>query len=221
MDTHTTDQEQIEAIKRWWAENGRSIVIGLLLGVAAVAGFRYWLHYQKQQSTQASDLFAVMQVAASKGETEKTLDTGAQLIAEYPRTPYSTLAAFAMAKARVEAGNLDAAAEHLQSALANAGDNGLRHIARLRLARVKLAQGQADAALALIVDVPPGGFTSEYEELKGDIYAAQNKPQEARSAYQIALLGVAQPRREFLQMKLDNLPPESPAAEPATEESKP
>ncbi len=207
METHTTDQEQLEAIKRWWAENGRSIIIGLVLGVGAVGGFRYWLSYSEQRSVAAAELYASMQAATQQGEVEKALDDGALLIADYARTPYAALAALRMARMRVDAGNLEAAQNHLEVAMDLASDEGTRHVARLRLARVMLARGEVDAALTVIADVEPGSFTPEYEELKGDIFVAQNQMDAARQAYQLASLSASQARREPLQLKLENLPP--------------
>ena len=36
MDTLTTEEQQIDAIKQWWKENGSSIVTGVVLGLAVL-----------------------------------------------------------------------------------------------------------------------------------------------------------------------------------------
>ena len=47
------------------------------------------------------------------------------------------------------------------------------------------------------------GFTASYEELKGDLYVALNRVDEARTAYQNALREGAQ--SPLLQFKLDDI----------------
>ncbi len=208
MDPQLTEQEQVEAIKKWWAENGRSVIAGLVLGIAAVAGVRYWFHYQEQQSMAAGEIFARLQRAHDAGDSEGVLDAGTRLVTEYAGTPYATLGAFAMARVRVDADNLEAAERHLRWALEHAPHEGLEHLARLRLGRVLLAAGRAGEALALVSGLEPGGYAPDYAELRGDILAAQGKADEARAAYDQALAGLASgERRQAVEIKRDLLPP--------------
>jgi predicted negative regulator of RcsB-dependent stress response len=40
VDVYTTEDQQVEALKRWWKENAKSILLGVALGLAAVFGWR-------------------------------------------------------------------------------------------------------------------------------------------------------------------------------------
>jgi len=93
---------------------------------------------------------------------------------------------------------------------------------RLRLAQVKLGQGEYEAALALLDQSNIDGYASAYAELRGDVYYAMDRLDDARQAYQaaVALLkeGTTKP---MLSMKLEDLVlPEVaiPADTAATEE---
>jgi predicted negative regulator of RcsB-dependent stress response len=103
-----------------------------------------------------------------------------------------------------------AARKRLQWVLANVSDAVTVHAARLRLARIYLSAGEKDAALTLLKVSDETGFKSEYEELKGDIYAAQGNREAARLAFREALkhLPAASPYAPMLNMKLDDLGPE-------------
>ena len=37
-----TEEEQVEALKSWWKENGKSLIMGVVIAVAAVFGWRGW-----------------------------------------------------------------------------------------------------------------------------------------------------------------------------------
>lgn len=217
-----SEREQIEALKKWWNENGKSIVIGIAVGVAVVAGYRGWTTWQTNLAQDASVLYAAVEDAVARGDGASVLEKGKELVGDYKGTPYAALASLAMAKVKVDTGELEDAAGHLDWVVKNAGEEGMRHVARLRLARVYLATQKPDAALAALAGVDAGSFTADYEEMRGDIYAVQGKQAEARKAYQLALEGteINPQRREFIEMKLHDLPagqPE-PDAQPAAAE---
>ena len=49
-----TDDERVEDLKKWWKENGASIIVGIALGVMAIFGWRYWNSYRDAQAETAS-----------------------------------------------------------------------------------------------------------------------------------------------------------------------
>ena len=184
-----------------------SIVTGAVLGLGAVFGWRAWTDYTQQQTEQASAEYAQLQSALDKGDADEVIERGKKMISEYRSTPYSDLAALALAKLKLERGDAAAAAAHLQWVLDHAKQAAIERVARLRLARVLLSQGEIDQALALLEEAEPGGFLSTYEELKGDLYLAKDDRERARDAYRSALdaLQTGVPNRSLLQMKLDDL----------------
>jgi predicted negative regulator of RcsB-dependent stress response len=206
MSVYSTEEEQIEAIKAWWKQYGTSVIAGLVLGGAIMGGTKYWMSHQNQKAVAASTEYQVLIDALDKDNLDQVLSRGAALVDQYPGTPYAALAALAMAKAKVEQGKFDEAEGHLQWVIDHGNQPELKHIARLRLAKLLLAEDKADAALAQLGGADPDNFQAAYEELKGDIYTHQGKTAQARSAYQAALAAMPEGvDRSNLQMKLDDL----------------
>ena len=206
MAEHLTEEQQVEAIKNWWKENGIAIFAGLVIGFAALYGFRYWTDYRAEQAANASVLYEDMQKQLAEKNTD-TAETSAQkIIADYPRTPYATLAAFMLAKQAVDKNEMDEAKNHLQWVLDNSRQTQHEHMARLRLASVLLAEGDHDAALALLSNIKEDGFVGSYAEMRGDVYLASGDRQAAHAAYDMALQseGLGPQQRKILQAKFDD-----------------
>ncbi|MBI5782872.1 MAG: tetratricopeptide repeat protein [Gammaproteobacteria bacterium] len=204
------EQEDLDRLKAWWKNYGNSVVFGILLGAVMLVGFRYWSQHKEQQLHAAAGLYDRMfqEIHAKKfGDAGKT---GESLINEYSPTPYAGMAGLMLARLDFEAGDVAKARERLQWVLEHAGDAAVKHVARLRLARIHTGSGDKEAALALLDVKDRAGFEAEYEELKGDILAAQGQRDAARSAYREALkhLPAGSPYAPVLNMKLDDLGPE-------------
>ena len=134
------------------------------------------------------------------------MQQGKDLLDNYGGTSYANLAALAMAKASLATGDAAAARDHLAWAMQEADDEGIRHVALIRLARLFIDAKDTTAAMKLITDQAQGAFASLYEELRGDILVAQDNISLAREAYRLAMIGAKDStRRQFVQMKLDNL----------------
>ncbi|NOY61816.1 MAG: tetratricopeptide repeat protein [Gammaproteobacteria bacterium] len=208
MSDHIAEQEQAESLKRWWKENGTVVIVGLVVGLAIVVGYRLWLDYTYGKAEAASAEYQQLMVELDQQTYDRVYDRGGRIISQYESTPYAQLASLAMAKAYVAQDDLAGAATQLRRVLQNADSEAMQHVARLRLARVLLSQGSTSEALSLIETVDGATFTSVYEELKGDIQLAQQQPALARTSYTkaLALLGAGRDR-SLLQMKLDNVGP--------------
>lgn len=207
MEIHSTEEQQVEAIKKWWKENRWSLIGGAAIGIAALVGGRAWVEGQNVYMESASSEYLNMQEKMTSGKNDEAAVHGAQLLGQYSDTPYASLAAMAMAKIKTEAGDLLAASSHLRWALDNTSQDAVRHEATLRLGRILLAGEKHAEALALLNITDAGNYTSAYEQLKGDIYVADEKPEFARTAYARALkqLSPTASDRHSLQMKLDDL----------------
>jgi predicted negative regulator of RcsB-dependent stress response len=228
--TDKTEEEQVEAIKNWFAKNGTSLVAGIVLALGSVFGYQAWEKSVRDQGEKASGMYENLTAAVSVGPFETLSDESRstavfianQLKAEYPDSTYAHFAAMQLAKLEVEAGALDSAATELQWVLDQKVDDSLAVLVRLRLAQVKLGQGEYEVALALLDQSNIDGYASAYAELRGDVYYAMDRLDDARQAYQaaVALLkeGTTKP---MLSMKLEDLVlPEVaiPADTAATEE---
>ena len=126
------------------------------------------------------------------------------LVMEHGSSPYATLAALAMAKIKIEAGELNDAQAQLRWVLDNSKSGIFRDTARLRLARVLIAMEDLDAAEALLQEPASGdAFDPLYTEVKGDVNVARGDIGAAHSAYQQALAETADgsPGRHMLELK--------------------
>ncbi|MGD2136852.1 MAG: tetratricopeptide repeat protein [Gammaproteobacteria bacterium] len=204
METHTTEEQQIENLKKWWKENGGSIVTGVVLGLAILFGVKAWFAYQEREAETASNLYAVMMAALERNDARAVADKAGVLISDFSATPYAPLAAFALARIKIEADELDAARAQLQWALDHADSGVIRATARARMVRVLIAQGELDAAQKLLDQVPEdSGFEVIFRELQGDIHLARGETAQAEEAYRQALAGMESdsPGRKLLQLK--------------------
>jgi predicted negative regulator of RcsB-dependent stress response len=204
MEPYVTEEQQVEALKKWWKANAGAVIIGVTIGLGVIFGWQYWRGYQQSQAEQASLQYETLSQALEKTDFQKVHEQGQVLLEQFPDSFYAALTAFKLARLAVEEGNTEAAIQQLQWVVEHADQEAIKDIARLRLARVLLAAGRNADAQARLDQLTSAKFASELEELKGDLYLALNEPAKARAAYQNALsAGSSNP---LLQMKLDNLP---------------
>ena len=206
MNEYETEEQQVEALKKWWKENGSSLVVGLLVGVSALFGWRYYNDQNNMHLVQASDLYMqVMQSAALQTVDEKAVDINNTLINNYSDTPYASLSSLALAKVEYEKDNVEAAATQLELAIKHANDDVLKQIASLRLVRIYIEQEKYDAALTLLNAKHDAVYDAQYEELKGDTYNAKGDSALARSAYDKAISLQGLTASKWLRLKRENL----------------
>lgn len=216
-DTH----EQGERVKNWLRENGSAIVMGLVLAFALMFGFKQWQAWQTSKRQQASAEYQVMLSFIEANNMDAAVPNYEVLKSEYPRSAYTSMAAMMMAKARLQAGQVDLAASELKHAMENGQPEPMKIIARERLARLKMGQGEYDTALALLDAAPSEvGFEAQFAEIRGDIYLGKGNTGQAIELYRQALgkLEEGVGNRELLIIKLEALGASAAdAAEPPVE----
>ncbi len=207
MEGYRTDEEQVEHLKKWWEENGKSIVGGITIGLVAIFGWRGWQDHQVTQGEQASDLYEQMAADIRDEQGKDVQAIAEQINQDYKSTPYSTFSSLLQAREAVEKDDIESAKTHLQWVLENTDNDEFRHLARLRLSRLLLTEGDKDAALSLLEQAKPGKFASSYHELRGDILLQQGDAKAAEDAYTQALATQNSIRgnQSIVQMKLDDL----------------
>lgn len=202
-----SEHEQLEAIREWWVKHGKIAALAALLVLGGAAGVRLWTGYQDAGSEAASADYDRLLRQMQQGTPDQALQTGARIIEDHESSTYAVYAAMLMAKLEVEKADVVSAKRHLQWALDHADGDGLRHVIRLRLARLLLDEGKAREALALLPNDITGAFAGAYAAVRGDAYLAQGQLAQAQSAFKQALSdpNTAPDQRETLQMKLDNI----------------
>ena len=212
---YETEEQQVEALKRWWAENGKAVVAGVVLGVGAIVGWSLWQGHQERRAVVASDGWSRVEAAARDGDAATVESVAAELRDDHAGTLYAAYASLAAARVAIEAGDLDTAAERLGWVADEAVQDDVRLIARIRLARVEGALGRAEDGLARLPQTYPEPFVALVEEARGDLATATGDVQGAREAYAKARDSGRAADSDALTMKLDDLagPVESPAGE--------
>ena len=208
-----TEEEQIEAIKNWWKENGRSTVVGVVVAALAVFGWRGWQDYQRETAETASALYQsmVQQAAVQPGQvlTEEASNSVShianRLKNEFDGSSYAQFAALWLAKIAAEQGQLDTAKQELEWVLSQEPKDNVAQVVKFRLAQVLLAQNNAEAGLQQLGSTPLQGFEAAYFELKGDLLLALGRQADARQAYQSGQQANVDNARPLLAMKLDDL----------------
>jgi len=206
MEIYSTEEQQAEAIKRFFCENGLSLALGVIVGLGGLYGWKAYNQNQITTAEQASDAYTKLV------ESDNVLASADAFISENKDTQYATLAAFVAAKEAVDAQKLDVANEKLSWIVSNVDNAQLKAIATTRLARVQIAQQQYDDALSTLNAPLPEAFNANVAELKGDIYTQQGNKEQARVAYQAAVDAGGLTSNPLLQIKLDDLAVTSPAA---------
>lgn len=225
MDVYQTEEEQVESIKKWWAENSRAIIFGIGLGLFAVFGWQAWKDQQQSHAVEASDLYQQLVTTMQKPNFDAAISLAVELDEKYTETPYGALAGLYKAKAELERTDSKAAVASLERVVEIADNNSIQHVARLRAFRIRVGEGDVegvikdvDSVLAEENGVNPGEFIGQYEEIKGDGYRLLGDVEKARHGY-IAALRTATLNRRLIQLKLDDLGP-PPAKFGASEQKK-
>lgn len=187
MADYATEEEQLEALKRWWRENGRAVILGIAIGVIALAGWRGWEMHVEQRALEASAIYDELLDVAAGGDYPGVSEHAETLRADYPGTSYAVLGALITAGVAVEKERLEAAEEWLRWALDTTDDRNLRALVRARLARVLAERGAGGEALDLLAAEAPSAYTALHAEIRGDLLRARGDHEAAAAAYQQAL----------------------------------
>jgi len=202
---YETEEQQVEALKDWWTENGRAVIAGVVLGIAVIGGWSLWQGHRESKTVAASDSFSRTMEAAEAADADTALSLADQVQDENPGHLYAAYAGFAAARAAVENNDLAEAARQLEWVMENAPQEDVQLIAQVRLARVKGAIGDASGGLSALPTSFPDAFTGLVEEARGDLHSIAGDTEAARAAYQAAMDSEFVANREGLTMKLNEV----------------
>ncbi len=201
------EDDDLRRLKQWWRENGLALVLGAGVGLGAILGWQWWQAHTESQAMQAAGLYEEFRANLSQGDSgEKPRSLVQRLREDFGGTPYATQAALALARFHVEREDYNGAIEQLKWVVSNSDQEAMRHIARVREARLLWAQDNSEQALALLDQAHPDAFIPLYAELKGDINAEAGDQDAARKAYRAALQALpVQTDKLGMQRKLQNV----------------
>lgn len=201
------EQEQLASIKAWWNQYGNLVTWVLIAVLGSYAAWSSWNFYHRNQATQASQLFDELQKAVAAKDLAKVQRAATDMQDKFGRTAYAEMSALAAAKVAFEANEMKNAKAQLQWVIDNGRDEEYKAIAKVRLAGILLDEKAYDDGLKLLAGDIPAQFQGLAADRKGDILSAQNKIEEARAAYRLALEHTDQknPARQLIELKLDAL----------------
>jgi predicted negative regulator of RcsB-dependent stress response len=206
MSEHLSEEEQVEALKKWWKENGTAILVGVLLGIGGIIGYWKWNQYKETRALEASAAYDkfVAEINHKNSDADKTYT---ELKDKYDGTSYAALAALKIAAVDYTKNESDKAIEQLKWAVEHPGHELISHIARVRLTKLLVAENKLDEAEKFLKDVKQPAFDAQYAVIRGDIQSKRGNIEQARAEYEIALAtdSFSGKQREYIQMKLDNL----------------
>lgn len=205
LDLH--EQEQVEAFKAWWKTNGNWVIGAVLVAALAFAGSQYWKRHQAGKAAEAASLYAEVMKQTASGDAKRVGDAVDALVERYDGSPYAARAQLLAAQIGEQTGDASRAKARLWWVIEHAGEEGLQHVARLRLAALLLDEKQYEDALKHLTTAHPAAYDSVYADLKGDVLSAMGKDAEARESYKLALdkAEAQSAQRNLIQLKLDGL----------------
>jgi predicted negative regulator of RcsB-dependent stress response len=211
VDEYLDEREQAEQLKQWFKENWLWMAAGIALGLGGLYGWQGWNAYLDGRSQDAGRRFATMLQAFDSADLAKGREIAAEITGKYGSTPYADQTVLVLARVDAETGQLDAAATGLRQVMEQSKDRELALVARLRLARVQLAQGKQDDALATLDGADAPAIEAAVAELRGDVLLAKGDPAAALTAYQQSMAAASAASEpglvdtELLQLKIDEL----------------
>lgn len=190
MSVYMTEEEQLDLIKRWWQRHSTLISVIFSVILLSVSAYKYWQWHENKLITQASNVFEHLMVAFSNKDNKAVSSYAKQLMNDYDDTIYAHAARLTMAKLYIAGSHFDKAEAALRYVAEHSPMNALKQIARIRIARLLTAQKMFDKALVELKEVNDTAYAPVINELKGDIYAATGKYQQAIVSYKEAMTAV-------------------------------
>ncbi|XBS68786.1 YfgM family protein [Acerihabitans sp. KWT182] len=205
MEVYSSENEQREALMRFFADNGKALAIGVIIGIAALVGWRYWHNHQNESMMKSSASWQRVNTALTSDADQQRLDA-AQKFADGNNNNYGALTSMGLARFYAEKGDFNSAERQLKKALTQTKEENLQSLINLRLARVQLQGKNVDGALTTLAGVKPEAWSALADDVRGDAQVIKGNNQAARDAYDKALkANPPQALQALLRMKLNNL----------------
>ncbi|AVJ18847.1 YfgM family protein [Serratia rhizosphaerae] len=204
MEVYTTENEQVDALRRFFAENGKALAVGVVLGIGALVGWRIWQSHQDSNMLAASQSYQQTSEALAAGKSGDV--AAAEQFIQANGNSYGVMTAMELAKHFVEQKDFAKAEQQLVLAQGKAKEDNLLSIVNLRLARVQLQEKKLDEALKTLDGVKGEGWAAMQADIRGDVLLAKGDAKGAREAYSKGLeSNPSQAQQALLRMKLNNL----------------
>ena len=204
MSEYLSEEEQIAKMKSWWDENGTSVIVSVVIAIAAIVGWRWYGGYSEEQAHDASRAYSAYQSASGLEKSAAFTN----LAEQFPGSAYHVFGLFKQAQDALAAADLAEAETFLAEVVSAARDPMLADLARIRLAKVQNGLDRSAQALQTLEALTSEGYRAWGLEAKGDIHVARGELELAHAAYEAAAASLeAGDDRPILDMKLNNVMP--------------
>ncbi|MGP1924736.1 MAG: YfgM family protein [Arsenophonus sp. NEOnobi-MAG3] len=205
MEIYTTENKKRDAIKRFFINNTKALVIGLAVGVSAIIGWNYWQSHQAHRLQESAQIFEKISSQLQTGSKQAL--ASAEQFANETNNIYGVLTNIELAKIALEKSDITGAEKALLMALTNAKLNDLKDLINIRLARVQLALNKTDQALITLTQVKDKGWSMIVEDIRGNILLKKGDITGAREAYFKGIKSTGtEIMKTILKIKINNLP---------------
>ena len=92
------EQEQIAALKAWWKDNGKWLLMTLALAIGGFTAMQGWQSYKSNQALDAYTLFVQLLKQVESGDPKRVNDAAAAVIDKYGSSAYAPRASLVAAQ---------------------------------------------------------------------------------------------------------------------------
>ena len=187
IEGYETEEQQVEAIKGWWKANGNALVIGAVVALGGLWGWRYYSDSAVTSQENVSQAYSEMLVKYDAQSGDKDLTNIEAFAKANGGNSYGVLASLLLVKEAVAQKNYELAETQLLQLKSENSYQPFDAVINLRLARVQAQLGKNDAALMTLTVITDASFVAKANQIKGAIYLAQGDLAKARSSFEEAI----------------------------------
>ncbi len=169
-----------EKVVSWFEENYKSLILGVIIGLTVLFGYKSYLSNQNSLQLELSRQFDLAVTSYQNGDSSKILSFSRENMNKNSDNVYTSLANLYSSKIMYLDNKIDQSHLFLDHIISNTSDNGLIDIAKYRKAKILIEEMKYNQANELLGDDPDN---YQHIELKGDIYYLQNNDDEAVRYY--------------------------------------
>ena len=194
------EQEQLDALKHFWNRWGNLITWVLIALLGAYTAWTGWQYWERRQAGLAAVLYDEIDRSAQAGDVARVERALADMKDKYGGTAYAAQGALLAAKLLHEKDKPAEAKAALAWTADKAPVDGLKAIARLRLASLQTGDKAYDEALKTLSASFPAQFVPLAADRRGDVLLLQGKRAEAAVEFGKAYQGLAADAGEYRRL---------------------
>ena len=203
MEVYTTEEQQVDAIKKWCKKYLKWVVVLLVIIFVAILVKTLYHHSISKDNLISVDKFEVIYNKLQNDEVSNVAIKNAKNYIENNKNEYSSLLNLNLSKIYVERKNYNEAINSLNWIINNSSDANLLNIAKVRLARLYIFNSKFDLAKEIIGTIKSQSWRLQKTILMGDLYSKENKLDLAKKEYLKAKK--INPNVPLINIKINNL----------------